>query len=105
MQVLSSYAPMWPEIVLALGAMAILMLGAFRSKEAVPVPGTDFGLGWLSVFVLVAAGALVIHGGGAREVMFEGAFISDAFSRFTKVLILGGAALVLVMSFDTLARA
>ena len=30
--------------------------------------------------VLVVAGVLVAQGSGAREVMFEGAFISDAFS-------------------------
>jgi NADH-quinone oxidoreductase subunit N len=102
MNALSSYAPMWPEILLALGAMTILMLGAFRHQAT---PGADYVSGWLSVVVLVLAGVLVAQGSGAREVMFEGAFISDAFSRFSKLLVLGGAALVLVMSFDTLARA
>jgi NADH-quinone oxidoreductase subunit N len=102
MDALKVYAPMLPEIVLALGAMAILMLGVFRKVEA---PGADYAAGGLSVAVLVVAGALVLYGDSARTVMFEGAFISDAFSRFAKLLVLGGAALVLVMSLDTLARA
>lgn len=105
MQVLQSYAPMLPEIVIAVGAMLILMLGVFRDKTALPDPAADYVSGWLSVIVLVAGAVLVVNGAGPREVLFEGAFISDSFSRFCKILILGGAALVLVMSFDTLARA
>ncbi len=99
---LSIYAPMLPEIALALGAMAILMFGVFQKESA---PGADFASGWLAVVVLVIAAGLVVYRGDAREVLFEGAFISDAFSRFAKLLVLAGAALVLVMSFDSLARA
>ena len=102
MQELSIYAPALPEIALALGAMAILMLGVFKKESA---PGADYVSGWLAVIVLVAAAGLVVYRGDAREVLFEGAFISDAFSRFAKLLVLAGAALVLVMSFDSLARA
>ncbi len=105
MQVLQSYAPMLPEIALAVGAMLILMIGVFREKSVLFNPGADYAAGWLSVLVLIGAAVLVINGAGPREVLFDGAFISDSFSRFSKVLILGGAALVLVMSFDTLARA
>ena len=102
MQALEGYAPLLPEIAIAVGAMLILMLGVFRKQAT---PGTDYVAGWLTVVVLVAAGALIVHGDTAREVLFEGAFISDAFARFSKLLILGAAALVLIMSFDTLARA
>ena len=96
------YAPMLPEIALALGAMAILMFGVFKQESA---PGADYASGWLAVIVLVVAAGLVVYRGDAREVLFEGAFIVDAFSRFMKLLVLAGAALVLVMSFDSLARA
>ena len=102
MQELSIYAPALPEIALALGAMAILMFGVFKKESA---PGADYVSGWLAVIVLVVAAGLVVYRGDAREVLFEGAFISDAFSRFAKLLVLAGAALVLVMSFDSLARA
>jgi NADH-quinone oxidoreductase subunit N len=105
MQVLQSYAPMLPEIAIAVGSMLILMLGVFRDKQALPDPTADYVSGWLSVAVLIVGGALILHGNTVREVLFDGAFISDAFARFTKLLILGAAALVLVMSFDTLARA
>ena len=105
MHVLEGYAPMLPEIAIAIGAMLILMLGVFRGKETLPVPTSDYLAGWLSVVVLIVGGVLVLNGGGAREVLFGGAFVSDGFSRFAKLLILGAAALVLVMSFGTLARA
>ena len=100
MQELTAYAPALPEIVLALGAMAILMFGVFRRGEV----GADFASGWLAIAILLVAAVLVAQGGGERVVLFDGAFIDDAFSRFAKLLILAGAALVLLMSFDTLAR-
>ncbi len=78
------------------------MFGVFKKESA---PGADYASGWLAVIVLVIAAGLVVYRGDAREVLFEGAFISDAFSRFSKLLVLAGAALVLVMSFDSLARA
>ena len=102
MNELSVYAPMLPEIVMALGAMAILMLGVFKHDAT---PGADYVSGWLAIIVLVIAASLVVYGGDTRQVLFEGAFISDAFSRFSKLLVLAGAALVLVMSLDSLARA
>lgn len=105
MHALEGYAPMLPEIAIAVGAILILMLGVFRDKSALPDPSADYVAGWLSVVVLVAGAGLVLYGAGPREVLFDGAFISDSFSRFSKILILGGAALVLVMSFDSLARA
>ena len=102
MDELKLYAPMLPEIILALGAMAILMLGVFREQL---FPGEDYLSGALAVIVLIIAGCALVYGGTAREALFEGAFISDAFSRFSKLLVMAGAALVLVMSFDSLARA
>jgi NADH-quinone oxidoreductase subunit N len=98
---LSTYAPAMPEIVLAVGAMAILMLGVFRSSP----PGDDAVANWAAIVVLLVAACLVVWGGAEREVLFGGAFIVDAFGRFMKVLVLAGAALVLVMSLGDLARA
>lgn len=100
MQELTTYTPLVPEIVVALGAMAILMLGVFRRAEE----GRDFVASVLAVAVLVAAAILLVRGGEAREVLFDGGFVVDAFARFMKLLILAGAALVLVMSFADLSR-
>jgi NADH-quinone oxidoreductase subunit N len=100
MQELTAYAPALPEIVLALGAMALLMFGVFKRG---PV-GADFASGWLAIGILLVAAVLVATGTAQRVILFDGAFIDDAFSRFAKLLILAGAVLVLLMSVDTLAR-
>jgi NADH-quinone oxidoreductase subunit N len=100
MDVLGSYWPALPEIIVALGAMAILMLGAFRR----PAEGDAFAQVLAVVVLLVAALAICLAPDG-RETLFEGGFIVDDFARFMKLLVIGGAALVIVMSFGELERA
>jgi NADH-quinone oxidoreductase subunit N len=101
MQELSSYMPVLPEIVLALGAMAILMFGAFRR----PSEGLDFTSTVLAILIVLAAGVLVAIDPLQRAPLFDGAFIDDGFARFMKLLVLAGAGLVLLMSFGDLSRA
>ena len=100
MQHLSIYAPALPEIIIAVGAMALLMFGVFRKATA----GDDFATGWLAIGVLLIAAVLVAIAPAERQVLFEGAFITDAFSRFMKLLVIGGAVLVIIMSFHDLER-
>jgi NADH-quinone oxidoreductase subunit N len=57
-----------------------------------------------SLALYVVAAVLVASGPGGRVALFDGAFVDDAFSRFSKLLILAGGAFVLLMSSDTLAR-
>jgi NADH-quinone oxidoreductase subunit N len=97
---LTTYAPALPEIVVAIGAMVLLMLGAFGRAA----PGRDVAANVLAVGVLLIAAGLLAFGGGERATLFEGAFIADDFARFMKLLVLAGAALVLVMSFGDLLR-
>ncbi len=88
---LPDLVPAIPEILLSCGAMALLMLGAFRSKDS-----TD-SIYSLCVLLLVAVGVvvLVIPGG---QTTFGGAFVFDEFSRFMKILTLGASALAIIMS-------
>jgi NADH-quinone oxidoreductase subunit N len=101
MQALSPYMPVLPELVVALGAMAILMFGAFSR----PSQGRDFATSVLAVLVIFAAAALVVIDPSQRAPLFDGAFIDDGFARFMKLLVLTGGGLVLIMSFGDLARA
>jgi NADH-quinone oxidoreductase subunit N len=100
MQELTIYAPMLPEIVVAVGAMAILMLGVFLPTDS----GRDLIANVLAVAILVAATVLLARGMGGRETLFDGGFVVDDFARFMKLLVLVGAALVLVMSLADLSR-
>jgi NADH-quinone oxidoreductase subunit N len=97
---LTTYAPALPEIVVAIGAMVLLILGAFGRAA----PGRDVAANVLAVGVLLIAAGLIAFDGGGRATLFEGAFIADDFARFMKLLVLAGAALVLVMSFGDLLR-
>ncbi|SEB34573.1 NADH dehydrogenase subunit N [Nitratireductor aquibiodomus] len=80
-----------PELILAVGAMALLMVGVFSGPRA---NSTVTGL---AVALLVAVMALmVIFPADGRA--FGGAFVSDAFARFMKILTLVGSVVTLVMS-------
>ena len=81
-----------PEIVLAVGAMAFLMLGVFRKEDSTGL------ITWLCMLLLAAAGVLVVTGASGRLTAFEGGFVIDAFSDFMKILTLIGSGVTIVMS-------
>jgi NADH-quinone oxidoreductase subunit N len=68
--------PVAPEIALACGAMLLLMFGVFRGEQSArPV-------NWLSILILIAAGALIAWLPGERLEAFGGSFVVDSFGRF-----------------------
>jgi len=81
-----------PEIILAVGAMVLLMIGAFRGE------GTFTLINWLAAALLVVAGVVVLFGNGEATTAFSGSFVVDTFSDFFKVLCLGASAFALAMS-------
>src|SRR5882672_7371472 len=89
--------PALPEIVLVIGAMALLMLGAFRGEH------TAVTVSWLAIVLLVVAGAITLWLPGGTLVTFGGSFLVDPFARFLKLLALTGSAAAILMSFDYLA--
>lgn len=89
--------PVVPELVLAVGAMALLMVGAWRGT-----PSTGLITG-LAVFLLVVTGALVWWLPVGRHVTFGGSFIVDDFARFLKTLALIGSGVAIIMSIEFLA--
>jgi NADH-quinone oxidoreductase subunit N len=97
---LATLTPALPEIILALGAMAILMFGAFTQ----PTDENGELAAWAAIAVMVVAGAMIVAQPQAKAVLFGTAFIQDSFARFMKLLVLSGSALALLMSFDDLRR-
>ncbi|MBN9138120.1 NADH-quinone oxidoreductase subunit NuoN [Phyllobacterium sp.] len=82
---------MAPELLIAVGALALLMIGAFSGERANSL------VNGLAVAVLLAALAILVlfpHDGH----VFGRAFVSDPFARFMKVLTLVGSIVALVMS-------
>ena len=93
-----SLLPVLPELALAAGAMALLMLGAFRSGQT-----TQLVTG-LAVAFLVITGALVLWLPGGKLTTFGGSFIVDDFARFLKILALLGSGVTLILSRAYLAE-
>jgi NADH-quinone oxidoreductase subunit N len=88
--------PALPEIVLVLGAMVLLMLGAFRGEQATGlINGAAFAL-------LVLAAVIVCLLPAGKIVTFGGSFVIDDFARVLKVLTLIGSAGTIVLSLDYL---
>jgi NADH-quinone oxidoreductase subunit N len=91
---ISSLAPALPEIVLAVGAMALLMVGAYRQNSTQIV-----NLG--SIMLLIVAAFIVARVPGGT--ILNGGFIVDDFARFTKILTYIGSAFAIVMSLNYMA--
>jgi NADH-quinone oxidoreductase subunit N len=87
-------SPALPELMLAVGALVLVLIGAIRGQSANGL------INVLTIALLGATLAAVVGFGVDRAVTFEGAFINDAFARFMKVLTLGGAIMALLLSLD-----
>jgi NADH-quinone oxidoreductase subunit N len=89
--------PVLPEMVLATGAMVLLMLGAYRGGE-----GTTRLVTGLAVCLLVVTGVLELLLPAGKLTSFGGSFIVDDFARFLKILALIGSAATLILSTEFL---
>jgi NADH-quinone oxidoreductase subunit N len=89
--------PVLPELVLAVGAMALLMLGAYRGGQ-----GTTALVTGLAVCLLIATGVLELMLPAGKLTTFGGSFIVDDFARFLKILALIGSVATLVLSTEFL---
>jgi len=88
----SEFAPALPEIILAVAAMLLLMIGVFKGE------GSTRAVAWLSVVALAGAWFFLIMGPLERSVIMSGLFISDPFALFMKTLVLLASGLAIVMS-------
>ncbi|KQU50900.1 NADH:ubiquinone oxidoreductase subunit N [Bosea sp. Leaf344] len=89
--------PALPEIILALGAIAMVLVGAIRGERA-----TRLLEG--AALVLFAVALVVILSADGRLLTFNNGFVADGFGRFMKALTLVGAAAAIILSSDTLRR-
>src|SRR5437868_11751870 len=86
--------PAYPEMLLAGGAMLLLMLGAFRGDKSAPMVSIG------AIGILIVAALMVYWLPGGKSSTFAGSFVVDEFSRFLKVLAFGGSAVAILMSLD-----
>jgi NADH-quinone oxidoreductase subunit N len=88
--------PAMPEIVLAVGAMVLILMGAFRGDRST---GAISGF---AVMLLIAAGMLVAVMPAETVRTFGGSFVLDPYARYFKLLVLIGSAVTVVMSSEFL---
>ena len=92
-----------PELILAVGAMGLLLAGAISggaSRSDNQISGGEKSapaISWGAIALLTAAGWAVLAGPD-QAVAFHNAFVADGFSRFAKLLILSGAALSILLA-------
>ncbi|HEV7278122.1 MAG TPA: NADH-quinone oxidoreductase subunit NuoN [Devosiaceae bacterium] len=91
---LGALAPAFPELLLAVGAVVLLLVGVFFRKDRPAVISAG------AILLLVAV-ALVVMLHPADGVVFNGAFVDDEFARFMKVLVLAGSAFALVLTHSS----
>ena len=82
-----------PELIIAIGAMVLLMVGVYSSERV----NTTVSV-LAAVLLLVAAGWILVYPADGEA--FGKAFVSDPFSRFMKLLALIGSAVTLIMSLS-----
>ena len=88
--------PVLPELVLAAGAMVLLMMGAWRGDQSTAA------LSGFAVMLLILAGVLILLMPADKTVAFGGSFVVDAFSRYLKLLVLVGSIGVVLLSVEFL---
>lgn len=97
-QLLPPLGAVLPELVLAVSAIVLILIGAFRGE------GSANLVTGLAIAVLAAVGVLVLLQPATELAAFNGSLVIDAFGRFMKLLAVIGALVSLIMSVDWQAR-
>ena len=88
--------PVLPELILAGGAMVLLMVGAFAGERAARPMLLD------AVALLLVAGMAIAAIPDERVAIFNGSFVFDGFAKFLKILTVLGSIGTLWISGDFL---
>ncbi|MDE1992918.1 MAG: NADH-quinone oxidoreductase subunit NuoN [Rhizobiaceae bacterium] len=80
-----------PELILAVGALALLMIGVFSGERSGPM------VTGLAIAVLAIAGLWIIFVPG-EGLAYGGAYLSDGFARFMKIVALVGSIVAMFLS-------
>lgn len=80
-----------PELILAVGALVLLMIGVFSGERSGPM------VTGLAIALLAVAGLWIIFVPG-EGLAYGGAYLADGFSRFMKIVALIGSIVTMFMS-------
>ncbi|MBV9137352.1 MAG: NADH-quinone oxidoreductase subunit NuoN, partial [Hyphomicrobiales bacterium] len=95
---LPSLVTILPEIVLAGGALVLILVGAFQGLRSINlVNGAAFA-------ILIVAALAALSQVSQTQMAFNGSFVVDDFARFMKVVTLLGAAATLALAIDEMSQ-
>ena len=95
----ADFMPVLPELILASGAMLLLLYGAYRADRAC------LSANWIAIGLLLLSALAVALLPDFEKPAFGGAFIVDSFGRAMKILTLVGSSVAIFMSIDYMRNA
>ncbi|MBS0478644.1 MAG: NADH-quinone oxidoreductase subunit N, partial [Proteobacteria bacterium] len=81
-----------PELVLSIGALALMLVAAWGGQRAMRM------ISWTAVAVLLGAGISLAGPASYAGAVFDGLYRADAFAAFAKMLIYIAAAVSIVVA-------
>jgi len=91
-EILPNLVPAYGEILMALGAMALLMLGVFRGNKSTRM------VSMLSALLMIVAMIVSFNWDAGASYTFGNMFVADRFTTYMKVMVLLASALAVIMS-------
>ncbi|MCG7393917.1 NADH-quinone oxidoreductase subunit NuoN [Microvirga sp. ACRRW] len=93
-----NFAPVLPEIILAAGALVLVLFGAIRGERS------GEGMNFIALALLAVAFVAVLMLPGERVETMSGSFVIDGFAKFMKMLTLLASAGGVILSMDYMRR-
>jgi NADH-quinone oxidoreductase subunit N len=84
------FAPLLPEIILAIGGLVLMMVAAFTGPRRATL------VGWLAVALLIAATIALVGAPSHAGPLFDGMVAADLFASFGKAVIFPAAAAAII---------
>lgn len=88
----ASLIPLYPELFLAISGLALLIIGVFAGEKSASI------VNWLTIIAFAVTGALVVHGDWTTAEVLNGMFIMDGYAALSKLVLLAGLIVSVVLS-------
>lgn len=90
----ASVALAFPEIFLAIAAMALLIFGVYRGDKSLPM------LTWGALIAFAIAAIGITQQPEGRYLAFSGSFVVDAYAKFMKLMIYAASGVAVILSMN-----
>jgi len=84
------FAPILPELILAIGAIVLMMVAAFAGRRGSAI------VNWLAVALLLVSTVALIGAPSHAGPQFEGLIVADLFASFGKAIMFPAAAIAII---------